>query len=55
MNALRRRPPRSWSPSTRHKVPDSDAGDPRSRRHNWSQELLTAAGAADAAEPDSPR
>jgi predicted RNA-binding protein with PUA-like domain len=34
MNALRRQSPRSWSPSTRHKVPDSDSGQPRSRRHS---------------------
>ena len=28
MNALRRRWPRPWAPSTRHKAPDSDAGRP---------------------------
>jgi hypothetical protein len=33
MNALRRRSPRAWPPSSRHKLPDSDAGGLKSRCH----------------------
>jgi len=46
MNALRRRSPRSWSSSTRHKVPDSDAGHPRSPT---AQRTLTASSQAERA------
>src|SRR6266853_1073108 len=34
INALRGRASHAWPPSPRHKVPDSDAGHPRSRRHS---------------------
>jgi pyruvate/2-oxoglutarate dehydrogenase complex dihydrolipoamide dehydrogenase (E3) component len=56
MNTLRRRSPRPRAPSPRHKVPDSDAGRPRSRCHSkgndeilgftafgfWASELMAA-------------
>jgi len=40
MNDLRRRSPLPWAPSTSPKVPDSDAGRPRSRRHSAKGDKL---------------
>jgi hypothetical protein len=34
MNDIRRRSPLPWPPSPRHKLPDADAGRPRSRCHS---------------------